>query len=409
MRSWLFFLPVMLLALAVCPPVRGEPVMAPQDLYLDAMRSLAEGRQYDANDALMRMIELEPQHAGAWLDLAIIQCKLGHAAEAERLFGIIESRFSPPPGILEVIASQRTNGCQGWQPHSQWSLLLGRGADNNVNQGASNPSFSIGSGTTRIDLDLTPDYLPRHDQYTFLSSEFRRNLTPNGDVGFVQFRARQNDSIKRYDTASLVMGLEKPWRFGEWGMKGVASLGLLSLGDQLYQKQGQIQARILPPLALPNGFQFSVLAGLSHLVYPTLANFDSNIAEVGGMLAYQGKGAQIQGSFTRLSDHRPTDHLGGNRHGWTASLLGHARIADNLNGELGWSRQSWMSQSAYSPGLIDQTQRQDSQLWRAALVVPIATHHSLLVEWRQIRNDDNISLFQYNSRLVQASWLWQSF
>jgi len=399
----------MLLALAVCSPVCGEPAMAPQDLYLDAMRSLAEGRQYDANDALMRMIELEPQHAGAWLDLAIIQCKLGHAAEAERLFGIIESRFSPPPGILEVIASQRANGCQGWQPHTQWSMLLGRGADSNVNQGASSSSFSIGSGSTRIDLDLTPNYLPQRDQYTLLSSEFRRNLTPNGDTGFVQFRARQNDSVKRYDTTSLVMGLEKPWRFGGWGVKGAASLGLLSLGSQLYQKQGQIQARISPPLALPSGFQFSVLSGLSRVEYPTLANFDSSIAEVGGLLAYLGKGAQIQGNFSRLSDRRPTAHLGGNRHGWAASLLGQARIADRLNGELSWSRQSWMSQSAYSPGLIDQTRRQDSQLWRAALIVPIATRHSLLVEWRQVKNDENISLFQYNSRLVQASWLWQSF
>src|SRR6185437_15823876 len=75
-----------------------------QDLYLDAMKSIAEGRQDDADDTLTRLIEHEPQHAGAWLDLAIIQCELGRAAEAERLFTIIEARFSPPPGIEEVIA-----------------------------------------------------------------------------------------------------------------------------------------------------------------------------------------------------------------------------------------------------------------------------------------------------------------
>ncbi len=108
------------------------------------MKSISEGREKDADDALSRMIEQEPQHAGAWLDLAIIQCELGHAAEAERLFKIIETRFAPPPGIEAVIAAHRLNGCKGWQAHNKVSVLLGRGFDTNVNQGASKPVFQFG-------------------------------------------------------------------------------------------------------------------------------------------------------------------------------------------------------------------------------------------------------------------------
>ena len=62
-----------------------------QQLYQDALQSLAEGRKNDASKALVRLIEQEPKHAGAWLDLALIQCSLGHAEEAERLFANIET------------------------------------------------------------------------------------------------------------------------------------------------------------------------------------------------------------------------------------------------------------------------------------------------------------------------------
>ncbi|MCX7178119.1 MAG: tetratricopeptide repeat protein [Proteobacteria bacterium] len=407
MSSWLLFLRFIVLVLALCSPVRGETGAAQADLYLDAMRSLSEGRQYDANEALMRMIEQEPQHAGAWLDLAIIQCQLGHAAEAEKLFSTIESRFSPPPGILEVIASSRAGGCKGWQPRTQLSVMLGRGSDSNVNQGASSPGFSIGSGSTRIDLELLPEYLPQRDQYLFVSADYRRDLTANGSLGFLQLRTRQNDSLKRYDTTSLLAGLEQPWRFGQWGVRGSGALGMLSLGRQLYQRQAQIQARISPPEILPARFQFSLLTSLSHFQYPTLANYDSNTAELSGLLTYQGDRARAQASFGLLSDRRAAAHLGGNRHGQFASLMGNARLADKLQGELGWTRQRWISQSAYAPGLIDESRRQDTQLLRAALMLPLEAHHSLQFEWRQVRNDENISLFKYDSQLVQVSWLWQ--
>jgi hypothetical protein len=39
--------------------------------------------------------------------------------------------------------------------------------------------------------------------------------------------------------------------------------------------------------------------------------------------------------------------------------------------------------------------------------VPFRDHHALQLEWRRVKNNENISLFQYNSRLLQLSWQWQ--
>lgn len=398
-----------MLALAMCGAVAAQPAQGQQELYLDAMNSLSEGKADEASDALNRMIEQEPQHAGAWLDLAIIQCELGRAAEAERLFREIERRFSPPPGIQEVINSHRLKGCKGWQPQSHWSIQVGRGYDNNVNQGASNPNFSIGSGSSRIDLQLLPEFLPQHDQYTLVAGEYVRDLTPNGSSGFIQLRARDNDSLSRYNTTSLRFGAEVPWSVGNWRVRGLGSIGLITLGSELYQKQAQIHARITTPLTLPERFRFNVLTGVTRVQYTTLTNYDSNTVELSGLLTYQGRSSQVQTSLGYVTDRGASARLGGNRDGWYASVQAQRRLADRLTGELGWSYQRWLSSSPYSPGLIDQIRRQNTHLLRAALIVPVKPQQSLQIELRQVRNNENISIFQYNSHLLQVSWQWQNF
>jgi hypothetical protein len=400
MLTWVF---------AVCPLAQGQSATAQQDLYLDAMKSISEGRQQDADDALNRMIEQEPQHAGAWLDLAIIQCELGHAAEAERLFTIIESRFSPPPGILEVIAGHRLNGCKGRQPHNKLSVLLGRGFDSNVNQGASSSLFSLGSGSSQIVEVLLPQYLPEHDQYTLLSTEYIRDLSPNGAIAYAQLQARENDTLTQYNTVSALLGVDHPWRIGDWGLRTTGSVGFLTLGDQLYQRQAQLQARIFPPLGLPEHFQLDVLTGLSYVQYTTLDNFNSATDELSAQLAYQGEKTQAQFNLGLLFDHGDAARLGGDRNGWLASALVHTRINEHVGVELGWTLQDWNSQSPYSPGLIDQTRRQDTRIARAGLIVPINPDESLHIEWRQVRNNENISLFQYNGQILQISMQWQNF
>ena len=399
---WIFILTLCSAAHSQTPPLQ-------QDLYLQALQALADGRQKDASDTLMQMIDQAPEHAGAWLDLAIIQCELGHAQEAERLFQAIEARFSPPQGILEVIASYRTRGCQEWRSHSQTSFMLARGMDNNVNQGANNPNFSIGSGDTRIDLQLLPEFLPQADRYTFLSGEYSRDLSANGSVGFVQLQARRNDVLTNYDTTALTAGLEHPWRIGDWAVRGTGMLSLLTLGGRLYQKQNQLRAQITPPLQLPEKIEFSVATGVAHVQYPTLTNFDANVWDLRGLLTYGTAQSRAQASLGYLADNALQGRPGGNRKGWFASLQDRFRITDDVFADLGWTRQTWLGQSAYSPGVIDQTRYQVTQVLHAKLIVPVATHQAVQLEWRGVRNDENISLFQYNSRLLQLSWQWLKF
>lgn len=399
---------LLMLALVFClrSTAHAQTTELPPELYLGAMQSIAEGRQNDASEALRQVIDQEPQHAGAWLDLALTQCALGHAEEAERLFLAIEKRFAPPPLIMELISRRRALGCAEWQPQSRFSVSLGRGFDNNLNQGASNPTFSISKGDYHINLQLLPDYLPQPDQYTLLSMEYWRAISANGAVAFAQVQVQQNDTLSRFNTTSLIGGGDVPWRWRSWNMRSTGSLALLNLDGQLYQVQSRLQTQMAQ--TINERMQLSLAGSIAHAAYQAQREFDSGTWELRSQLAYRNKWASAQASLSYLGDHALGQRPGGDRRGWLARLDGRTQLTDRFSGELGWSRQRWQSNLPYSPGLIDTMRNQQTQIWRSALTYQLAPRQSLVLEWRAVRNNENISVFQYNGQQIKFTWQWQS-
>jgi hypothetical protein len=376
-----------------------------EGLYQDALEALGEGRRTDASKALERLVEDEPTHAGAWLDLALIQCGLGNADEAERMFAIIETRFAPSREILELIAEAREAGCRPWKPTSALALTVGRGIDQNVNQGASTSALVLEGGA--IVLPLLPDFLPRHDQYSIVGLDYMRDLTANGTIGFVQMQARHNDRIHEYDSNSLVAGVDLPWRFGRWALHTVGTIGAVTLGDKYYQRQAQLQARVVLPLTLPRGMQLSVLGSGTRTQYLTLKNFDSNIYELRGLFTYRNDNWFASASLGYQDDHAGVGRPGGGRDGWYSNVQLRRSLFGPLVGELNYTRQTWGSTTSYAPGFIDAVRHQSTQVLRSTLIWPFAKSQTIQLEGRVIRNHENISIFTYNNKQLQLNWQLQ--
>ncbi len=258
-----------------------------RDLYLEAMQAISEGRKKDASRLLQHMKEAEPQHAGAWLDLALIQCELGNGTEAERLFQDIEQRFRPPPEIMQIIHLRRRIGCKKIATPAQWNLLLARGYEQNVNQGASNPNLIVRDENVITEISLTPEFFPKGDHYSLLAGDYVREVNQNGGLLFAQFQWHKNDTLGKFDSSATFLGLEQPFRLGHWTFRGSSMLGVISLGGQLYQKQWQVQGKVIPPLNLPKGLTFQLSASFNHLRYATLTNFDANTTELRGQLQFK--------------------------------------------------------------------------------------------------------------------------
>ena len=380
-----------------------------QTLYLEAVTLMTQGRHEAAAAALERLIAIEPQHAGAWLELAINHCTLGRPAEAERLFREIDVRFAPSAGILEVIDSHRRQGCQPRQPKVVRAMTLSRGLDTNVNQGASNPVFVTGSGADRIESLLSSSYLPRRDSYVQAAFETSRELDRRGTVGFAQLRARRHDRQREQDTNAVLLGADRPFELAGWRARAMGSVSFVSLGGQLYQRQLQLQARTALPLPLPPHIDLTVSAALGNIVYLTRQKFDTNTGELSALLNYRGAATSGQAAAGVLADRGEAGRLGGNRRGWYASLQAQHRLGARLDGELGYTRQDWRGQDIYAPDLIEAVRSQSTRQWRAALTAAISPHHSVQLEWRNVRNNENISLFQYASRVVQLNWRCNGF
>ncbi|OON60761.1 hypothetical protein B0920_17555 [Massilia sp. KIM] len=406
-------LPSLLRALAPCilacaagPALAQSAADEAQVLYERALQAIAEGRKDDASRTLMGVIEKEALHAGAYLEVALIQCSLGKSDEAERLFAIVETRFDPPRPILELIAEARDTGCDTWQPVKSTSFSLTRGVDNNVNQGARNPTYIIEREGGQVVLPLQAEFLPQRDHYTAFNLDHTRELTPNGVSGFLQLTGRRNDSLHRYDSASLYAGVDSPYRWGAWPVRASAILGATVLDGRLYQRQLQLQTRVGVPLPLPAGMALNVSGAVSRSQYIALTNFDSTLMEMTSLLSYRGDSLYASMSHAWMSDRAVRERPGGDRHGYATTLLAR-RPLWRFSAEVSFSYQSWKSAEAYVPGLIEAVRDQNTRVVRAALSYPVKRNQSLRLEARAVRNSENISIFQYDNRQIQLSWQWQ--
>jgi hypothetical protein len=396
-----------LLATGMAAFAGGALADATSNFYSDAMLAVAEGRLNDAETAMILLTTSEPRHAGAMLDLATLFCAAGKGGAAERLFVEIEQRFAPPGPILDVINQQRRLGCNGWQAKGDVTIKLSRGVESNANRGAQQPIFLLGSGVNQVALVLLPQYLPHSDQSTSFSAEVVRELSPNGASAVLELQSHTYDQLSDNGTTSLLVGVEWPGRWKGWGLRGSGSLGAMTVGSRLYSKQSQIQLEVIPPLPLLAHWQVGLMGGLSGVAYPTLSGFDALWTQVQVALRYRRDDFSGQLSASALQDRGTIERPGGHRSGVFVDFQTRRDLAPRVVGELGWLLRRWEGTRAYSPGLLDVTRLQQTRVLRAALSYQLSAQQALIFEFKNTRNDENISIFNYRNRALQLSWQWQ--
>jgi hypothetical protein len=370
--------------------------------YQDALRLLSEGRIEEARAAFQAVVAQREEHAGAWLDLAIVQCGMGMSEEAEASFRHTLERFDPPPAIRELIRQIRARGCQRQMPERLAShrFEFSRGHDSNVNQGATNP-FSLGG------LPLSPEFFPNSDNFTQLSLESTTLFTRHNLMLHGRFQTRRHDHLTHYDLTSGIVAAEQTWRPGSWENRLGVTLGAAQLGGHLYQRQFGVYAQVSPPWpVLPTGWRYGFVGDLSRMRYPTLANFDASIVKYQFVLNFQNGKSRLTGSVGALRDFGESARPGGDKEGWAASLAWRRRLGGGFTGELSWARQDWRGKKVYFPGLIDTNLRRDQRttLRRVALIRSLNAQHSLTLEFRDLDNRENIGLFSYRGKQFLLTW-----
>ena len=381
-----------------------------ESLYLDALRAISEKRHDEAKLMLNNLIEKMPQHAGAWLELAMLQCELGDKAGADQLLLKMKKSLPLSEEQLQKLELWKPQNCVARTAPKHISVSVDVGYDSNVNQGASNPFFTLGSGADQLQLQLLPEYQPKADRFATLSATISQELSKDGTVGFAQTRLRAYNSLTSFNTMAIAAGVEKPWNWRDYNLRGTSLLSMLTLGGKLYQKQEIVQLRLTPPTTQASPWRFSTVAAFTNVQYPTLGNFDAHTWELRGLLSYEAEKFQLQGSLAYLADRAHADRQGGHRQGYYGNINLRRQLSQRSELELGWSQQHWQSADPYSPILsIDIARRQNIQALRAAVNWYMNDRQTLQLELRSTNNKENISILEYNSKTLQLSWQWQNF
>lgn len=213
-RTWLQGALLAAAALAAGPVAAGNPEALTR--YRDGTQALAEQRYDDARAALREAIRLDPDFAGAWLDLALATYAAGDLPQAEELLDTLEARFTVPPPLAALIADLRRQiearaapvaPADVWRWRRRFTAALGH--DSNANAGLAYGELTLTLPGSALVLPLARGVRARPDNFaqTGLSVAASR---PHGN-GELQLtgsvNGRRNADVTDFDTVELRSGI----------------------------------------------------------------------------------------------------------------------------------------------------------------------------------------------------------
>ena len=401
---------VLLVALAL---FAGAALAAPvsdaaDSLYDSALKALREGREEDALILLNEVLTREPKHAGAWLDLAIAYCDLGHRDRAESIFTYVEAAFDPPAALRQVIEHYRALGCRRSASPTKLALRLYGGHVGNVNQGTGSPFVRFGLPGQTFELQLSDRYLPRSDRA--IGSEF----TLEHPIAGTQWQAFGGAQLRRYfterdfDIGFVTGGFARRAQSAGWRFDTQVQGSRLWLGGGAYQTSLGAWASLWGPGEKVRSGAELALTGYR---YSQNRAYDSTIADARGKLLVQpGDTSSIQLSAGAQLDRAAGERPGGDRTGPVVQVL--AAYAPAARHRIEWAGE-WRrlrDRQAYDPLIFEGAVRlQKQQYLLLAWQWNYRGADSVRVEWRRQGSSDSLPVFSYAGNSLMAYWqrIWE--
>lgn len=383
--AWPGLLAIWLAVAGVSPAA----LAAPGD-YEEALLALNRGDDREAAERLWRLLETNPAHAGAWLDLGILYCENGLSEAARQIFSLIEQRFAPSPAIRELIGRYRNTGCvpPSLVARSRWTLGASLGRDSNANLGTDQSAVTLffdGSPTT---LDLAPQSRAKGDNWQGINLGWQaaldRQWTAGASLSHRQYGKQhaynqtrlQGELGRRLDDRQDTLWFSNLWLGGHDHLR--------SLGARTRQLIG----------AAESPWQFD--ASLALQQYPAQRSYDSAQTEAKLGYGWRFDSALRFNAWAGMQLDSPLNNRpGGTRLGPVLQLEGQFIPAPGWHLDGGLRFQALADRKRYSP-LFDNARREQGLAYGwfslARLVAP-QTRCSLAGQ--TLKSSDRIALFDY--------------
>jgi tetratricopeptide (TPR) repeat protein len=384
------------------PPPPGE------DLYVQGLGWMARNELHRARDLMEQAIALNPNNAGARMDLSLIYCQLGEVAKANDMWAEIETRFNPPAPLVEVIRQERLHGCVLAQSAAEFEVEVARGHSSNINQGVKSLSLDIPTVSGLLPVQLLPQFGQTADSYTQFNSAFKSAVTEGGVQAQISVQARENDQIKNLNILATALDVAKRQETEAGRLDWIAGLGQANLGGSVFQRHTKLRVNLRPNQQPIAGWDSIFGLGVSQIDYPAFETMSSRPVDVQVMMVREWTGSRLEVYGQLSKDRGDANRPGGDKDGkrWGLNLvqaLGQVH-EERLFAKLGWEVQSWQSVRAYSPGFIEEPRQQWMSTAVAAIVWPQTRADIWTLEARRQRNHENIQIFEYQATTFQLGY-----
>ena len=378
-------------------------------LYEEAVLLIDADQNTAGIDLLRKVVELQPDHAGAWLDLAMLHCRIGDAAATGQLLDHVERQFKPNPQIRLVINHIQKTNCDGYAKLSeeikltQKGVLRGEfalGVDDNVNQGLSNNSFLFDQGGSLIELQVAPDFRPRSDEFVQTDLSYQKN----GFSAYVQMR--QNFTEDAFDLFSGFLGYQTtPYLPGANVQFGTVA-GALTLGGALYQRTLQVNTHLTPTALQSESIGTRFVLALSRVSYPSLAGADAEFVELGLENIWNRQSYSIASRVDYTFDNALKNRAGGDRTTVGLNLEVARPLPRDYGIRFGVTQKRTLGSDVFSPGFISKRRDQMRSSYGLTLTKTLNPKATLKFQVRKVLNSENIELFEYDNTVAKMSVLW---
>lgn len=362
--------------------------------------------------AFERVVLMQPENAGAWLDLAISSAETGNFTSANGYFDYVESQFSPPPVVNIVIARYRARmAARANVSLWQFSMDAMVGVDTNANSGLQNTAIPVTIRGERLDLLLDPTFEARSDRYVQAGAGARYRQPLGDNLLDVSMGLRTRDYVHESSfstvSANLSAGLYRPTRLGDASV--LMHFEHLWLGGSPLLRNVRAVAQIEHPV---ESCRIGFSAEHEWRRYSELNNFDANIlwGQAGVACDWKLAGIPVQTIVLGRTGHdNPTgDRAGGvTRHNELIAQVA-MPIAWGARAEFSTTLAKAVDKEGYSEVLEDNAARRlNRRNMRLTVTVPLNTASDVLFLAEDNRFRSNLALFRQSGKSISVGFRYR--
>lgn len=386
--------------LAVVAPLHAADI--DELFYQEALAAVAMGERERALSMLETLVNRQPRHAGAWLDLALLYCDLGDLEKSRQILTRIGVEFDPSPVIRELIALQRERTCKAAPSGPTWSTGLQVGHDSNVNRGASSNRVVLDSGAGPIVAQLSDDTLPRHDRFSegWVDANWRQ------DSRNLRFSAlvRKYEKNAAYDAQALSLTGEQGWASAQ--AEGALRLQWSGawLGGEAFLNT-LVATTGVTGRGMLLGVHPSAELTLAYNHFPAASDFDSFIWSLRPGLVKNAPDYSWRANLIATADLADGSRPGGDRYGVGAEIMGAWRMTPGSRLSGSGQVQQIRNTEPYFPPLLNTFRQQLLWIGRIELAIEIGRNTQWLTTWTGQKSEDNLTFLDYRTNVLQSGFM----